>query len=288
MKRYINISVSLILIVFTLCACKLTLPKGEPLQTDSIPEYSGSAFVEVNGNIPDFKKEEITVKAYENYSEPDRLGRCRSCQACIGPELMPDDERGNISEIKPTGWHSYHYDYIDGGSLYNRCHLIAYMLTDEDANANNLITGTRYLNTEGMLPFEIKTADYINQTGNHVLYRATPIFKGSELVARGVQLEGYSVEDGGKGICFNVYCYNVQPNFEIDYQTGEAKELKKEKAKVTEKADTKYIINKSSGKFHRPGCDGVKNMSDKNRLETDKSRDKLITEGYVPCGECKP
>jgi DNA-entry nuclease len=187
---------------------------------DDIPEYTDSPYVIVNNNQPDFS--DFTTEAFETYGDLDELGRCTGAFANVCPELMPTEERGKIGQIKPTGWHTVKYDFVDGKYLYNRCHLIAYMLTAENANEKNLITGTRYLNTEGMLPFETQVCDYVKETGNHVLYRVTPIFEGDNLLASGVLMEAESVEDGGTGICFAVYCYNVQPGVEIDYATGES------------------------------------------------------------------
>lgn len=190
----------------------------------TLPAYDGNPYVELDGNQPAFTEEEKAGTAsYETYASLDLLGRCGPAEACVGQELMPTEERGAIGMVKPSGWHTVRYDgVVDGKYLYNRCHLIGYQLTGENANERNLITGTRYLNVEGMLPFENQVADYVEETGNHVLYRTTPVFKGLELVARGVQIEAWSVEDGGAGVCFNVYCYNVQPGVEIDYATGES------------------------------------------------------------------
>ena len=185
-----------------------------------IPEFSGEPYVVLDGNQPSFTSEELGTKSYEFYSELDWLGRCGYVEACIGRDLMPTEERGSIGQVKPSGWQLAKYDCVDGKYLYNRCHLIGFQLTGENANKGNLITGTRYLNVEGMLPFENMVADYIKETGNHVLYRVTPIFEGTELVARGVRMEAISVEDGGQGICFHVYCYNNQPGVVIDYATG--------------------------------------------------------------------
>ena len=187
-----------------------------------VPEYNGSAYAILNDNMPLFTEDEKVTADYEFYSELDALGRCGYTMACLGKALMPTIERGSISHVKPSGWVQAQYDIVDGGSLYNRCHLIGWQLSGEDANQRNLITGTRYMNVEGMLPFENMVADYIKETGNHVMYRVTPIFSGNELVARGVQIEALSVEDGGEGICFHVYVYNVQPGVEIRYQTGES------------------------------------------------------------------
>lgn len=189
----------------------------------SIPEYSGSAYSVINNNIPFFSEEEYTLTSFESYSELDYLGRCQTAYANLCIDTMPTEKRGSIGQIKPTGWHTVKYDFISGKYLYNRCHLIGYQLSAENANRQNLITGTRYLNTEGMLPFENMTADYIKETGNHVLYRVTPVYDGENLLADGVLMEAYSVEDGGDGICFNVFCYNVQPGVEIDYKTGDSR-----------------------------------------------------------------
>ena len=194
---------------------------GQVIALEDIPAYSGQAYVAVNGNEPFFTQEDLTTTSYETYAPLDGLGRCGPAEACVGQDLMPTAPRGRISSVKPTGWQVSKYDFVDGQSLYKRCHLIGYQLTAENANRQNLITGTRYLNVTGMLPFENLVADYVRETGNHVLYRVTPIFDGTELVARGVLMEGWSVEDSGQGVCFNVYCYNVQPGVIIDYATGD-------------------------------------------------------------------
>lgn len=189
-----------------------------------IPEYTNTPFVIIDDNIPDFSESDKTrTDTFEIYSELDHLGRCGVAYANICQELMPTEERQEIGQIKPSGWHTVKYnDVIDGNYLYNRCHLIGFQLAGENANEKNLITGTRYLNVEGMLPFENLVSDYVKETDTHVLYRVTPIFEGENLVASGVQMEAWSVEDGGEGICFNVYCYNVQPEIEIDYATGDS------------------------------------------------------------------
>lgn len=189
-----------------------------------VPEYCGLPYTEINNNIPSFTEEMMTAKSSENYSSLDKLGRCGAAFACIGTDIMPTEKRGSIGMVKPSGWHTARYDdLIEGKYLYNRCHLIGFQLSGENANERNLITGTRYMNTEGMLPFENTVRDYVRSTENHVLYRVTPLFKDSELVARGVQMEAYSVEDNGEGICFNVFVYNVQPGIEIDYSTGDSR-----------------------------------------------------------------
>ena len=194
----------------------------EAFDLSTVPGYQGSPWCEINGGNPFFTQDEMTTQSYETYGELDDLGRCQTCMASIGIDLMPTTERGNIGNVHPTGWHLVKYAGINGNYLYNRCHLIGYQLTAENANTRNLITGTRYLNVDGMLPWENKTADYIKSTGNHVMYRVTPIFEGSNLLASGVLMEGKSVEDNGAGLSFCVYCYNVQPGITIDYATGDS------------------------------------------------------------------
>jgi len=189
---------------------------------EEIPDFSDVAYVAINDNIPFFMPEEITDESYEYYSELDELGRCGVTMACIGVDIMPTEDRGEIGSVKPTGWQSVKYDIVEGKYLYNRCHLIGFQLAGENANKKNLITGTRYLNIEGMLPFENLVADYVKETENHVLYRVTPLFDGDNLVAHGVLMEGYSVEDEGEGVCFCVYAYNAQPGIDINYATGES------------------------------------------------------------------
>ena len=249
-----------------------------------IPEYSDSPYIEINGNVPEFGEVDGTLDVYEDYGDLDEYGRCTAAVACINEELMPTKDRGDISAVKPTGWHSIRYDFVDGKSLYNRCHLIGHQLTGEDANERNLITGTRYMNVEGMLPFENMIADYIKETGNKVLYRVTPIFVGSEAVARGVQMEALSLEDGGEGICFNVYCYNVQPGVEIDYSTGESRETEFSCGHPPQD----LVLNTSSGKFHTPECSGATDMNPANRQDVSACPDEMIAKGYEPCGSCKP
>ena len=195
------------------------------IDTDEIPAYNNDAYVEINGNVPYFTDSDLSITSYEYYSDLDSLGRCGVCIANIGTDIMPTEERGEIGNIKPTGWHTVKYsEIIEGNYLYNRCHLIGFQLAGENDNERNLITGTRYLNMNGMLPFENMVADYVTETGNHVLYRVTPIFEGNNLVADGVLIEAESVEDNGSGIMFNVFCYNVQPGITIDYATGDSTE----------------------------------------------------------------
>lgn len=195
---------------------------AETFDFAAVPAYDGKAYVAVNDNIPFFTEEELSSASYETYGELDPLGRCTVCVASVGQDLMPAEERGNIGMVKPTGWHTVKYDFVDGKYLYNRCHLIGYQLTGENANEKNLITGTRYLNIEGMLPFENMVADYVKETDQHVMYRVTPVFEGDNLLAAGVLMEGKSVEDNGEGVLFCVFAYNVQPGVSIDYATGES------------------------------------------------------------------
>lgn len=276
-----------------------------------VPAYSGKAYTSVNGNVPYFTAAELTTTSFETYSDLDTLGRCGVTYACIGQDLMPTKERGSIGMVKPTGWHTVRYDdLVDGKYLYNRCHLIGYQLTGENANTQNLITGTRYLNIEGMLPFENMVADYIQETNNHVLYRVTPIFEGNNLLANGVLMEGYSVEDKGAGVSYCVFAYNVQPGIEIDYATGESKladgaqQEERKTATVTptpspepekqepvtgsEASQADYILNTNTKKFHYPTCSSVNDMKEKNKQEFFGTRDETIALGYSPCGRCKP
>lgn len=204
-------------------------PQADALEVGKIPAFSGSPYLVMNENCPYFTQEEYTVLSFERYSELDAQGRCGTAYACVGTDLMPTEERGEIGQIKPSGWQTLKFDQVDGKYLYNRCHLIGYQLSGENANEKNLITGTRYLNVEGMLPFENQVADYVRESGNHVLYRVTPVFEGDNLLAAGVLMEAYSVEDGGEGICFCVFCYNTQPGITIDYTTGRARQSKQDK-----------------------------------------------------------
>ena len=195
--------------------------KEEESFLSQIPEFDDVPYVELNGNVPYFTESDMTTEPFERYSELDDRGRCGVAYANVCKEIMPIKEREDISEVTPTGWMNNRYDIVDQEYLYNRCHLIAFQLAGENANERNLITGTRYMNVEGMLPFEDEVASYVYQTSNHVLYRVTPVFDGNDLVANGVEIEAKSVEDNGAGVCFNVYVYNVQPGIEIDYRTGE-------------------------------------------------------------------
>ncbi|WP_022770138.1 DNA/RNA non-specific endonuclease [Butyrivibrio sp. NC2007] len=289
----------------------------KPHAEDEIPAYSGSASVAVNKNVPGFTADEITTKSYESYGELDKLGRCTPAMACLGKDLMPIEERQSISMVKPTGWKQNKYPGLidsDPPYLYNRCHMIGFQLTGENANEQNLITGTRYMNVEGMLPYENEVAEYVRNTGKHVMYRVTPVFEGNNLLCSGVQIEAYSVEDKGNGISFNVYCYNVQPGIEINYANGSNK-LAPEADKMVDTnsfiitggdsgngldrssagneaseipAGTTYVVNTNSRKFHIPSCDSVKDMKEKNKLLYEGTRDELIRQGYDPCKRCNP
>ena len=274
----------------------------------NIPAFSGKPYYVINGNVPGLKSDNQDVKYFEKYSPLDSLGRCGVAYACLGKETMPTQERGEIGQVKPSGWKTVKYNCVDGKYLFNRCHLIGFQLSGENANNRNLITGTRYMNVEGMLPFENMVADYIKETGNHVLYRVTPIFQGDELVARGVQMEAYSVEDNGDGICFNVYCYNNQPSVKIDYATGNSelvddetgnKTTTEKRAEKTTSVETssnsgsssqeaKYILNTNSKKIHRPTCSSAKKMKESNKQEYTGSKNDLLAQGYTTCGICNP
>lgn len=263
---------------------------------DAIPAYDGKAYVAVNNNEPFFTDSDMTTTAFENYSDLDSLGRCGVAYANICKDIMPTEERDKIGMIKPSGWHTVKYDVIKDRYLYNRCHLIGYQLAGENANPKNLITGTRYLNVEGMLPFENLVADYVNNTGNHVLYRVTPMFSGSNLVANGVLIEAKSVEDNGGGILFNVYCYNVQPGVGINYENGDSwldgttgSASSGSDTSATENSDadssnseTMVHITATGKKYHRAGCRTLK------KSDTEVTLDEAKSMGLSPCGICNP
>ncbi len=263
------------------------------ISLSSIPAFSGKPYVAINNNVPSFSNSDLTTKSYEYYSELDYLGRCGVVIACVGQDLMPTEERGSIGQVKPTGWHTVKYDCVDGKYLYNRCHLIGYQLSGENANTKNLITGTRYMNVDGMLPFENLVADYVKETDNHVLYRVTPIFEGNNLLATGVQMEAYSVEDDGDGICFNVFVYNAQPQITINYANGDSSYngSSTENDNNSNESNTpsaSYVLNKNTMKFHNPDCSSVDRMSEKNKEYFTGSRQEIINRGYDPCGNCNP
>ena len=284
-----------------------------------VPAFEGNPYVYVNDGEPTFTDEQRAAEpGHEHYGELDELGRCTAAFAVVGPETQPTEKRGSIGEVRPSGWQMAKYDFVEGKYLFNRCHLLGYQLTGENANERNLITGTRYLNVQGMLPFENAVADYVDATGNHVLMAVMPVFEGSELVARGVHMMAESVEDGGEGVAFNVFCYNVQPGVVIDYGTGEsmleedatplpdvsgaesAPDTASEGAGAGEASEkgatgsaegqgtTEYVLNTNSKKFHLPSCSSVDQMSPKNREDVEDTRENLIAKGYDPCKRCNP
>lgn len=273
-----------------------------------LPAYSGAAFVQINGNVPYFTDTELVTTSFETYSELDKLGRCGVAYANVGRDLMPTEKTESAEQINPSGWHIVKYpDLISDQYLYKRCDLIAYSLTGENSNEKNLITGTGYMDVEGMRPFEDQVADYVKKTGNHVLYRVTPVFTGENLLADGVLMEAESVEDAGKGIRFNVYVYNVQPGIFLDYATGDSAPGTVETA-VAQSASgdassvagsslataepaqtaTTYILNTNTHKFHYPACSSVNQMKDRNKQEYFGNRADVIGMGYDPCKRCNP
>ncbi len=266
---------------------------------EDVPPYADKPFCEINNNVPYFINSDYSFDAvceeyniehkagkiisFEHYGELDKLGRCTACVASVGKDLMPTEDRGDISTVHPTGWEGNKY------RIKNRCHIIGFQLAGENDNEKNLFTGTRYLNVDGMLPFENIVADYVEETGNHVLYRVTPIFVGTELMARGVLMEAYSVEDSGKGVCFCVYCYNVQEGYSIDYATGVDIYLKNNTVtNNTSSVKAEYIINPKSKKIHLPNCSALEKTAEKNKKEYSGNKEDLYAEGYSPCGYCNP
>ena len=293
----------------------------ERFSLDMVPEYSGNAYVDINDDVPFFSEEELTKEPFQKYWPLDKLGRCTGAIACIGPESLPSEARVSTSTIEPTGWQSVQYENVDGGYLYNRCHLIGYQLTGQSDNEKNLITGTRYMNMEGMLSFENSVQMYVEGTGNHVLYRVRPYYNGDDLLAAGVLMEAKSVED--PQIQFCAFCYNVQPGIEIDYATGFSKaneaaedegvhsivsdpeteesesitrsaedesitEEDEEETSEEEPEEITYVMNTNTMKFHTPFCSSVKDIKDKNKKETTMSREEIISQGYQPCKRCNP
>lgn len=280
--------------------------KSKKLKLKDIPKYKvvKAPYVRVNHNKPTFTKKEIKRKSYQKFSKLDSLGRCGVAIASIGRDIMPRTKRTSISSVYPSGWHTYRYSNVSGRYLYNRCHLIGHQLTGQNANAKNLITGTRYMNVDGMLPFEDEVANCVKYQNKHVMYRVRPMYKGKNLVASGVQMEAYSVEDKGKSCSFNVYCYNVQPGVKINYRTGTSKgkgklsgssssSKKTYRKKYYNKKATKgksgtYIISKNTKKFHYPSCYYVKRIKTYNRITYKGSRKSLINQGFSPCKGCNP
>ena len=298
-KRYTSILALLlaILLLFTACADGNQGGSSSPADIPSGGNAT-SPYAVVNDNVPYFEDSEITDEAFESYSELDALGRCGVAFACIGVETMPTEDRDfSLSSVTPSGWeyngksnkNTYPTSIVPGGYIYNRCHLIGFQLTAETTNRKNLITGTKYLNIEGMLPFENMVADFIKETGYHVMYRATPIYEEYNLLASGVMIEAYSVEDSGEGICFCIYAYNVQPGIEIDYFTGENKlsgDVSPEDAVETTR---KYVINTDSGKVHLEECHYAKSLKEENRAEFEGTLTELLAEypECTQCGSCK-
>lgn len=263
-------------------------PEQSSFDLSQVPAYSGEPYVVVNNNIPFFKDSDLTTEAFEKYSDLDSLGRCGAAYANVCQEIMPTEKRGAIGMVKPTGWQTVKYDWVDGKYLYNRCHLIGYQLSGENANEKNLITGTRYLNVDGMLPFENLVADYVHETDHHVLYRVTPVFENSNLVASGVLMEAQSVEDDD--VLFCVYCYNVQPKVTIDYATGESHASEDTNIQETSQStgEQTYIVNENTKKFHLPSCSSVKDMNSGNKREFTGDRQELLDEEYSACKTCHP
>ena len=313
-KKILSVIALLLVAVISLTSCAvmdtireilgITDSEGAPsdvvINGEAVPEYTNKPYVNINGGVPTFTKDEIKTKSYEFYSELDDLGRCGVTHACIGIDLMPTDDREEIGSVSPSGWrykgksnnNKYDTTLVEGGYIYNRCHLIGFQLAGENANDKNLVTGTRYLNIEGMLLFENMIADYVKETKNHVMYRVTPIFLGDNLVPSGIHMEAYSVEDEGEGISFNVYSYNVQPGIEINYATGEnwlSGEAPEVETTTTQDPDTiTYVLNKNSKKFHKSGSSCGNDIKPENREERTCNRQDLIDEGYSACGTCKP
>ena len=288
-KKKLTLGSAVVIVLLLVIYFVMPGPEQENIPSislDQIPEYSGEPFVILHDNIPQFSEADYVTQSYEYYGELDAFNRCTYTMACIGRDLMPTEERGAIGQVRPTGWVTAKYDFVDGKYLYNRCHLIGFQLTGENANERNLITGTRYMNVEGMLPFENMVADYIKETGNHVLYRVIPVFDGSNLLASGVTMEARSVEDNGEGICFHVYVYNVQPGVEIDYTSGESW-LAEAVAGESEDPET-FVVNTSSGKFHLGSCPQADDIKAENRESFHTTRSQMLAWNFTPAGCCNP
>ena len=287
MKKKLTLGSAVVIILLVVAYFLLPSPEPAPaVSLEQVPAYSGEPYAILNNNTPLFTQDDYVTQSYERYDDLDALNRCTLTVACIGRDLMPTEERGAIGQVKPTGWVTAKYDFVDGKYLYNRCHLIGHQLTGENANERNLITRTRYMNVDGMLPFENMVADYIKETGNHVLYRVIPVFEADELVARGVTMEAWSVEDNGEGICFYVYVYNVQPGVEIDYATGESRLA--EPAADTGEEKITYVVNTSSGKFHLESCGQWQSIKAENRETFETTRSQMLAWNFEPAGCCDP
>ena len=282
MKRVIIRLVSYFLcFIISFGLCFNVDAKQHNIKNGNAPSFSGNSFTILNDNIPVFASDDFNTKVFEHYSELDYLGRCGVAYANLGIELMPFKKRTAIGMIKPTGWHTIRYDNIEQNYLYNRCHLIGYQLAGENANIKNLLTGTRFMNVMGMLPFENLVANYIRKTHNHVLYRVTPLFTGTNLLANGVQMEAMSIEDYGKGIMFNVYVYNSQPGIVIDYATG-----KSERGTGLITNSGYYILNVRTGVFHTVKCDSLTGLKVRNMMKYNGSKSDLVMLKFKSCSRC--
>ena len=261
-----------------------------PFNYESLSEYSGTPYVFVNDGQPYFTDAELTTDEFEEYGDLDELGRCTVCFANVSPASMPTEKRGDISSVYPTGWMQAEYDIVNNKYLYNRAHLIGFQLCAENANKKNLITGTRYFNVDGMLPFENMVADYVKETGNHVAYRVTPVFVNDELVARGVLMEAESVEDYGEGVGYCVFVYNVQPGITIDYATGISHLNGNDDGFgiSDEFYQNDYILNTKTMKMHLPSCEVADKILSANRQDVHTTKSELINQGYAPCKNCNP
>jgi len=284
MKRNRRFGLFLLVLLFLFSSCEDTSSPPSTESPETMPAYQNEPYAVLRDNQPAFTQAQKTTESYEFYSELDDLNRCGYAMSCIGPDIMPTEERGTIGQVKPSGWQTIKYDFVDGKYLYNRCHLIGYQLTGENANEKNLITGTRYMNVQGMLPFENMVADYVKETGNHVLYRVTPVFEDDELVARGVKMEAWSVEDNGEGICFHVYVFNIQPGVIINYADGTS--VLDESTFAGD--ENMYVLNTNSKKFHTTDCGNASSISEANREVVKTSRQRLLNQGYEPAGCCDP
>ena len=287
------------------------------IDPDKLPEWDGEPSIEINGGDPSFTDSELSAikkQTEEDLSALDDQGRCGDVSACVSSETMPEGERDSIGMIRPAGWHLVKYDFVEGKYLYNRCHLIGWQLTGLNAEERNLITGTRYLNVDGMLPYENQVADFAESSDLHVAYRVEPVYKGDELIARGVHIEAESIEDKGESLAFNVYCYNVQPYVDIDYKTGESTadsdapdsaessdssanqsgsssgsgSSQNAGAGSQDSTEQTYILNTNTKRYHLQGCRSLSQMKDKNKRTFHGSKKELSRMGYQPCGNCNP